>query len=439
MTTTPIDDLDVPPPDDADAPIDLSSRRRPEWEKYLSSKENGGLHATANNVELVLSHSPEWRGVLAYDERSDQVQFRSAPPWKDDRELPREIRDVDLGRISIWLERHGQYPILVGPESRALYSAVAILAELHRYDPVKLYLEGLRWDGEPRVDSWLTVYLGADDSPLHAAIGRKWLISAVARTMTPGCQADHILVLVGNQGLKKSSTLRALVGDEWFGDNLPDLKNKDAADYLRGLWVVEMAELDSLSRSEVSTAKAFITRREDRYRAAYARCTATHPRRCVFAGSTNEAVFLRDSTGNRRFWPVSVRRADADALARDRDQIWAEAVHLYRAGEPWWITETALEADIYDAQEERMAADAWEPIIAEWLEGEANQQGGECRIEIGDVLQRALSIPKSDWRQPDQNRVAKVLQRLGWGRKQFRRPGTGKRYYCYVRIDGGQE
>jgi predicted P-loop ATPase len=433
--------MDGPPPNPPppeNPPIDLVDRRkrkrkekpqRTGWEANLTITDKGEIRATASNIVLVIDHAPDWGGRIRYDERSDKILFVDDPPWVDERGIPREITDTDYGRISIWLERH-EIPIVVGPESRALDSAIKIIAERHRFDPVRDYLDALQWDRIPRLDRWLATYLGATDTRLHRAVGAMWLISAVARVFEPGCQADHMLVLIGSQGAGKSTALKILAGEQYFGDALPDLKHKDAADYLRGLWIVEASELESLTRSEVTTAKAFFSRREDRYRAAYARCTATHPRRCVFAGSTNDAIFLRDGTGNRRFWPVQTGKIDLDALARDRDQLWAEAVHRCQAGDPWWITDPQLSADVIAAQESRLATDAWEPVIADWLDSQDS-------VTVGEILSGALQISRQDWTPQHQTRVAKILQRLGWERT--RRRVEGERQYIYVRADGGDQ
>ena len=225
----------------------------------------------------------------------------------------------------------------------------------------------LRWDGMPRLDAWTMTHLGAEDTPLNRAFGSRWMISAVARIMRPGVKADHMLILEGPQGAKKSSALKVLAGEEWFTDELAEIGCKDAAQQMRGIWIIEIAELDAISRAEVSRIKAFLTRTTDRYRPPYERYIVTVPRQCVFAGSVNPETYLRDETGNRRFWPVRCGTIDLDALARDRDQLWAEAVKRYRDGAIWWLDEPDLIAGAKAEQDRRYQTDAWDARIDRWL------------------------------------------------------------------------
>ena len=210
-------------------------------------------------------------------------------------------------------------------------------------------------------------YLGAEDTPLNRAFGSRWMISAVARIMQPGAKVDHMLILEGPQGAKKSSALKVLAGAEWFTDELAEIGSKDAAQQMRGIWIIEIAELDAIGRAEVSRIKAFLTRTTDRYRPPYERYVVEVPRQCVFAGSVNPDTYLRDETGNRRFWPVRCGRIDLDALRRDRDQLWAEAVARYREGAIWWLDEPELIAEVKAEQDQRYHADAWDSRIDRWL------------------------------------------------------------------------
>ena len=209
--------------------------------------------------------------------------------------------------------------------------------------PVRDHLGALAWDGVPRIETWACRYLGAEDTAFNRSVGALWLISAVARIFRPGVKADHMLVLEGPQGARKSTALKILAGEDWFTDELPDLGSKDAAMHMQGVWIIEIAELDAIGKAEVSRIKAFLTRTTDRFRPPYGRYTIEVPRQCVFAGTVNPDTYLRDETGNRRFWPVRCGTIDIDALARDRDQLWAEAVARFRAGAIWWLETPELD------------------------------------------------------------------------------------------------
>lgn len=398
------------------------------WKEELSRSESGSVKGTARNFGLILSCAPEWRGVLSHDERTGRTMFTTAPPFGDDTgHVPREVTDSDVTRICEWLEIN--VGLDVAPNSQKLNGAITVVSERNRTDAVCEYLDELEWDHKPRLASMLHRLFGAQDTPLNGAMGTKWMIGAVMRAQRPGSKVDHMLVLQGRQGAGKSRAVADLAGHDFFGDGLPPLSSKDASDYLRGPWIIEMAELDAMSKAETTAAKAFLTRTHDRYRGAYQRRTQDHPRRCTFIGTTNEAAFLRDSTGNRRFWPVEVGEVDHQAIRDDRDQLWAEAMHRYRAGENCYLDTDDLVDAVQEAQEERYQSDAWEPKVEAYLRSVVRT------CSLGDVLGHGLKLSPERWGKPEQMRVSQILQRLGWKRKRVF-ISTANRPYVYHRPAG---
>ncbi len=360
-------------------------------------------------------------------------------PWEAATDkVSRVWSDADDVRCAEWLQRR---EINVPPAivSRSV-GAVARDICVH---PVRDYLTSLRWDGTARIETWTTAYLGAADTPLNRAFGSRWMISAVARIMRPGIKADHMLILEGPQGAKKSSALKVLAGEEWFTDELAEIGSKDAAQQMRGTWIIEIAELDAISRAEVSRIKAFLTRTIDRYRPPYERYVIAVPRQCVFAGSVNPDTYLRDETGNRRFWPIRCGAINLDALQSNRGQLWAEAVARYREGAVWWLNEPELIGLAKGEQEQRYQGDAWDTRIDRWLafdrkrvnrgygnfddwhEEETERANPLADTSVGEILEGALGIEAARWTRVDQLRVTAYLKARNWQRYQAR-VGSGR-------------
>lgn len=380
-----------------------------DWKKRLTRNEKLAIRSTTANATLILSHDPAWDGVLGFDERAEEPVFLRPPPFHDCpahiRAAPRALRDSDDVWTAQWLEQvHGvTIPVTqIGAVVNAVASATP-------FDQVREYLEGVRWDLVPRLDRWLSDYLGAPVSPYIAAVGRRWMISAVARTFRPGCKVDHVLVLEGEQGSGKSSALRALAGEEHFGDDIPAIGSKDCQQYLGGFWIVELAEMDAATRAEAATLKRFLTTPIDSYRPSYGKRTIRHTRRCVFAGTVNLEEYLRDPTGGRRFWPVACTKVALEALRADRDQLWAEAVHAYRAGEPWHLSEPELLAAAATEQAQRLEHDPWEDAVATWLD-----RSGRAFVTVAEVLEHAIGIDLPRVGRPERTRAAAVMRAIGW-------------------------
>ncbi|WP_240558556.1 VapE domain-containing protein [Paracoccus contaminans] len=416
---------------------------KPAWFGRLCQDLAGTPERNEANVIIALNSDAVFAGVLAFDDFAQEIVVRQPLPWDDaSSTFPRPWEDADDIRTAEWLQLRGLNvaPVVV---SRAV-GAVARELRLH---PVRDRLDHLRWDGTPRIETWSSRYLGAEPTAFHHTVGALWLISAVARIFRPGVKADHMLILEGPQGARKSTALKVLAGEDWFTDELPELGSKDAAIHMQGVWIVEIAELDAIGRAEVSRIKAFLTRTTDRFRPPYGRYTVEVPRQCVFAGTVNPDTYLRDETGNRRFWPLRCGTIDIAALARDRDQLWAEAVHRFREGAIWWIEDPAILADAAAAQEARYQADAWDARIDRWLTHETRSvnrghagwddwQEEEVErpepirdVSVGEILEGALVIEPAKWTKGDQMRVGAWLKSRDW--EKFRRRSGDAREWRY--------
>ncbi len=401
-----------PPADFADTPTEES------WVEQLQRTKKG-YEPSASNLDLILSHDHRWSGVLAWDEFDQKITKLQIPPF--DGADTGEWTDADDTRTAIWMDRC--YHIRVS--SNLVAETVRVVAERHKYHPVRDYLNSLTWDGLIRLKTWLIKYLGADDGPFIRSIGQCFMIGAVSRIFSPGCKFDNVMILEGDQGIGKSTAL-AVLANPWFSDTPFDLGSKDAFLAMRGKWIIEIGELDTFSRAENSRAKQFFASRVDTYRAPYGRHTSDIPRQCVFVGTANPDQYLKDETGNRRYWPVLSHKVNLDRLRRDRDQLWAEAVSLLQSGEPAWLDHRL---DYVQAEQEaRFMRDSWEDVIQTWLIG-------KLEITISEVMTGALEIPVGKHTRTDQMRVAAVVKRLGWRRIKANRP-DGTRYWCYRRIGG---
>lgn len=337
------------------------------WLSKLSTHPKTGIaDSTIDNIWVILENDPNLVGKFATNEFAGCGEVLGVLPW-DPRGKRRLWEDNDNQGLYWYMEKVYQIT-----KTNKIDGALSLHSNRHAFNDVKAYLEGIKWDGALRLDTLLIDYLGADDTPYVRAVTRKAFTAAVARAMQPGVKFDYMTILSGPQGIGKS-TLLAKLSKGWFNDSLRTFEGKDASELLQGVWIVEVSELEAFNKSETGRIKQFLSQQNDRFRAAYGRHVKELPRRCIFFGTTNDAEFLADRTGNRRFWPVDVGVRPAvksiwnNLTDEEIAQIWAEAVTRYRFGEPLYLS-GAIEAEAKERQEEHRRASAKEGIIRDFLE-----------------------------------------------------------------------
>jgi predicted P-loop ATPase len=365
------------------------------WEDTLRSDGRGNIKKTFANICKILRNTPGWE--LRFNEMTFTPELRGVA-----------IADHDIGRIrEDLLDR--RWAIDAGRD--AVYEAVATVAAESRYHPLRGYLTALSWDGVPYLDRVPACILGIHDpGALTSALLRKWFIGAVARAMKPGCKVDTVLVLVGKQGTLKSTFFRVLAGP-WFGESAMDLRNKDAAMQLYSAWIYEWPEIDRVTLSrEASEVKAFLTQAQDNIRRPYMRAVTVEHRHTVIVGTTNRQQYLTDPSGARRFHTVDVPGGiNVAQLSAWRDQLWAEAMHAYRAGEQWYL-DGAQDDTLENVSDDHAVADPWDAAIHGWIVSRMCQDP----ITSHEVMVSALDLRAADRNKSAQMRVADCLKRLGY-------------------------
>lgn len=337
-----------------------------DWTAKLAiNRQTGAIKNTIDNIWIILENDINLKNRFAINEFAGRGEVLGPLPWE--KSAQRRLWDDNDNQGLYWyLEK---YYNITG--NGKIDGALSLHSAAHRFNEVRDYLNGLRWDGTPRLDTLFIDYLGAADDPYTRAVTRKAFTAAVARAMTPGCKYDAMVILSGPQGIGKS-TLLDKMSRGWFNDSIRTFEGKEASELLQGVWLVEVSELDAFRRTDVARIKQFLSLRADRFRAAYGRHVKELPRRCVFFGTTNCKEFLQDPTGNRRFWPVDVglypKKKDVwRDLDREQDQIWAEATVRWRAGETLFLPKE-LEAPAQAQQEEHREISAWQGIIEDFIE-----------------------------------------------------------------------
>lgn len=341
------------------------------WREKLDIGRKGEIYGTIDNICLILENDRYFKGRIAYDDfEKCEVAVRDLP-WRKTKWNTRRLMDRDDANIRHYLEK--AYGISHLAKTK---DAMQVWAQKTVFHPVRDYLNGLEWDGESRVESLLIDYQGAEDSDYVRIVTRKSLAAAVARVMNPGCKYDTILTLVGKQGLKKS-TLIAKLGGRWYSDSFSfNHLNKNetkACEQVQGVWILELAELAGLAKAEIETVKHFVSKTEDIFRVAYGHRTERFPRQCIFFATTNKMDFLRDPTGNRRYWPIQIGKTPPhldvfkDLTQEEIDQVWAEAVHIYNAGESLYLSESMVEVAA-EIQRLHTEEHPWHSLIQSYLE-----------------------------------------------------------------------
>lgn len=336
-----------------------------EWKGKLKLTEKGTIAQTIENTVTILSHDPRLAGRLAFNEMEHSIVAQEDLPWRKIIGASQWV-DSDDAALRLYLER------MYGISSKdKIYDAVNVVAQRNRFHPVREYLEGCIWDGVPRVETLLVDYLGAEDSPYTRAVTRKTLAAAVARIFRPGCKFDYMLTIHGEQGIGKSA-LAAKLGGPWFSDTFFTVQGKDAYEQIQGVWIMEVGELAGMRKAEAEAVKLFVSKQADRFRPAYGRRVQDFPRQCIFIGTTNEAQFLRDTTGNRRFWIVSTPNRPTRDMWKELTPemvclIWAEAVEIFRAGEELRLPDE-LEAEAREVQETYKEENPKIGVVAEYLD-----------------------------------------------------------------------
>ncbi len=386
---------------------DLARVAREPWERSLQFGRNSQLSPDPGNLALILSNQEEWQKSLAFDESRDRIYWTKTLPKIDGLDAPK-VGSALNEHAYIYVSQSLSMTRHVTFRKETVQDVLISIAQDNTHNSLVSQLSALQWDAVPRLDTWLSMYMQAKDSPYTRFVGRSWLISAIARAFSPGCQVDHTLVLESSQGKGKSSAFQILAR-EWYLGSLPRIDDKDARHILVASWICEIQELAAFRGIEAQKIKAFLTDRVDKYRPPYGRFMVARPRACVFAASTNEGDYIQDTTGARRFWPVRVGYVDMKALERDRDCLLAEARDAYLAGHTWYPEQQSpIHQEIEHQQEERQAVDPWEPVVANLIN---RCVSGELRMV--DLL-TACNVPLERQDRMAAKRIGDILRKHGW-------------------------
>jgi len=395
------------------SPVDIGL---PKGQRASSNEKEARLKI--RDIASILS-SDDWEGIIGYDTMRRNIVLRSAPPFdglecKDPK--AGEWTDTDDTRLEVWLQRnHGR------ADQRGIRAAVDLVAQNNQFNPVRDFLEGLKWDGILRLSSWMSKYLGVDDTEYSRLVSQWALIAAVARVMKPGSKVDHVVVLEGHQGAKKSTAISTLFSPEFYADTSIRLSSKDSMEVLLGVWCYEFSEFDTY---DSRLMKAFVSSQSDRFRLPYARRSVPHERCTVFFGTTNKSIYLQDQTGGRRFLSVWCNEIDLRGLESVREQLFAEAIFNYQRGNVWYPQTAEETALCRNEQELRLMRDPMEEKIADYLRDRIVTTISKI---ASDVLKQpeGLGVPKSLEMQ-----LSEILtSRMDWANARYPVNGSKKTIY----------
>lgn len=382
-------------------------------DSLICNKEGNLIKGSIKNIILFLENFSSYKGVFKLNDFQKEIFISRCPPWNSESTFKvRRLDDTDITNCTADMEQYG-----VAPDTNKVFKALTVASENNKFHPAREYFNALEWDGKQRLETWLSYYLGAeDDDPKYLAfIGKKWLTAAVKRIFEPGCKFDHILVMEGKQGEGKSTALEYMAtfeGEAYFTDNIKiaDISKDNTIIMLQGSIIVELAELAGFNKKDDEEIKGWIVNKHDKCRRPYDKMVSVFPRQFVLSATTNNYDYLKDPTGNRRYWPLKSSAVDLEAIQRDRKQLWAEAVHWYKSG--LYIGPTDAEKALAKtAQNKRLVVDSWEDHVMEAAEklGMRVYEG----FKVRDIF-RELQMGIRDQDQKSSRRISSILQTNGF-------------------------
>lgn len=408
----------VPSADNGRQPPSPSVSSDPGQFDLQYTKENV-VRETLYNYMQIFTYHPYWGGKLHFDTFANSVAYAG-----------HGLKDADIARIGHWFGEHYRF---AGNQRQVRRDAITAIAEVNAYDPLQQYIATLpAWDDTPRLDTWLAVYCGAEADARNAWIGTMLLVQMIARAVDPGCMARYVVIFEGAEDTGKSACVR-LLGAPWANTFDMSLDSKEAHMAMQGLWVAELSELDSLNRSQETRIKSFLTQTHDSFIPKYANYPVTYARRTVFVGTTNENRYLIGQTGNTRFLPVETGVFDLGGLVAQREQLLAEASHVYQNTLQWWQAPQALTLTLQEARDDRKKTNVYEEALAEWLTGHV-QHDDVTRILFTsweEIAEDFLSLPsKAHWEKTSlQMQIALALRGLGYTNTRRRIKGDRRHWW----------